>query len=109
MSAAVVLPLSMYPRLRRAQGVLDRASVDLGAFPLSFDDALPACGPRGAGRASCGEFISIPPRWQAASSSSQGSENALRCRGRAFAWVMDNAAWRGWHQHPRCCCLCYGN
>jgi hypothetical protein len=23
----------------------------LGAFPLSFDDALPACGPRGAGRA----------------------------------------------------------
>ena len=52
MSAAVVLPLSMYPRLRRAQGVLDRASVDLGAFPLSFDDALPACGPRGgAGRA----------------------------------------------------------
>jgi hypothetical protein len=47
MSAAVVLPLSMYPRLRRAQGVLDRASVDLGAFPLSFDDALPACGPRG--------------------------------------------------------------
>jgi hypothetical protein len=52
MSAAVVLPLSMYPRLRRAQGVFDRASVDLGAFPLSFDDALPACGPRGgAGRA----------------------------------------------------------
>jgi hypothetical protein len=34
---------------------------------------------------SCGEFISIPPRWQAASSSSQGRENALRCRGRAFA------------------------
>jgi hypothetical protein len=26
--------------------------MDLGAFPLSFDDALPACGPRGgAGRA----------------------------------------------------------
>jgi hypothetical protein len=53
MSAAVVLPLSMYPRLRRAQGSLIlTASMDLGAFPLSFDDALPACGPRGgAGRA----------------------------------------------------------
>jgi hypothetical protein len=53
--------------------------MDLGAFPLSFDDALPACGPEvGPTTRSCGEFISIPPRWQAASSSSQGSENALR-------------------------------
>ena len=87
MSAAVVLPLSMYPRLRRAQGSLIlTASMDLGAFPLSFDDALPACAPEvGPAARSCGEFISIPPRWQAASSSSQGSENVVRCRARAFA------------------------
>ena len=86
MSAAVALPLSTYPRLRRAQGVLDRAS-RISAHSrcrstTRFLRVAPEVEPAARSR---GEFISIPPRWQAASSSSQGSENGLRCSGRAFA------------------------
>ena len=82
MSAAVVLPLSMYPRPRGS--LIEPPWISAHSRCRSTTRFLRVAPEVPAAR-SCGEFISIPPRWQAASSSSQGRENALRCRGRAFA------------------------